>query len=60
MRPATTLQEDFEMAVAKVKKAGDDKNMSIKKVSARRPCTAMCMCVCVARVCCYPLPFRAQ
>lgn len=26
------LQEDFEMAVAKVKKAGDDKNMSLKKV----------------------------
>lgn len=25
-------QEDFEMAVAKVKKAGDDKNMSLKKV----------------------------
>lgn len=33
-RPARRAQEDFEMAVAKVKKAGDDKNMSLKKVRA--------------------------
>jgi 26S proteasome regulatory subunit T6 len=31
-RRVHVTQEDFEMAVAKVKKAGDDKNMSLKKL----------------------------